>query len=118
MSDLVRQITQANEERVSALKRKLWAAVDQLEDADGFVLVATAGDVTFTRLKAAGWDEHVLELEPLDIADAQCEYRNVRKYQEDAAKRVRELDAEIAVKEARLADIDAALANALGKGAS
>lgn len=96
------------------LKAKLGTALDQLEDSDGFVLVATAQDVSFTYLKAGGWSGHVLELEPLDVAEAKQELDRLRYWQTDAERRKKQLQEEIAVKEQRLADIDAALAKALG----
>lgn len=106
----------------AALKAKLCAAIDALSDADGFVLVATADDITWTDLKAAGWDERVLELEPLKAAEVRREVgrlwdecEDARRVQAGLDRRHAELEREIAEKEARLADVNAALANVLGE---
>lgn len=99
----------------AALKRKLCAAIDDLSDADGFVLVATADDITFAHLKAAGWDEHVLELEPLKAAEARRDYEYWRRIASEMERSNAALERETAAKEARLADVNAALANVLGE---
>lgn len=97
------------------LKTKLWTAIDSLSEEEGFVLVATEGDISFTPLKAGGWSEHVLEIEPL-------EHASLRKWNGDLQARNRVLEEEakslqskISVKSRQLKDIETALAKALGK---
>jgi hypothetical protein len=103
------------------LKRKLCAAIDQLGDADGFVLVATTDDLSFTRLRSAGWDERTLELEPLQAADARQEASRLRDECVAARGMKAALEREIAAKEQQLADAtrvlaiaEAAVARAVG----
>lgn len=115
MTDVVDRLVKENRDRVDALKDKLWAAVDDLDDSDGFVLVATAEDVTFTCLKSTGWGDHVLELEPLNRAEVWRHLKALTLAVRREEKRLKELDAEIEEKRSRLADIQAALANALGE---
>lgn len=100
-----------------ALKNKLWAAIDQLYDEDGFVLVAAGKEIQFTRITATdGYDSAaVLELAPLRIAEEwQEKERLVRENRVLVEKRDR-LTAEVEQLERRKADVDAALGNALGR---
>lgn len=103
------------------LKAKLCAAIDDLSDADGFVLVATTDDISFTRLKSAGWDERTLELEPLVAAEARKEVSRLwdqcgdaRRAKAGLDRQIAGLEQEITEKERRLADVNTALANVLG----
>ena len=99
-----------------ALKRKLFAAIDELSDEDGFVLVATADDVHFTRLKAGGWyEDRVLELEPLNAAEEAQEQKRLGSENQRLARRAKELRAEVEALEQRKAELDAAIAVALGR---
>jgi hypothetical protein len=99
-----------------ALANKLWAAIDSLEDSDGFVLVATSDEITFTRLHSdAGWDnDAILELAPLNEPEARSELARLGRLNDDLAKRNTELRAQIEAGKQRLADLRAAIANALG----
>ncbi|MGY1946675.1 hypothetical protein [Nocardia asiatica] len=99
-----------------ALKAKLWAAIDELDDDDGFVLVAASDEIQFTRLKAVrGWDDSVLELDPLVEAETRKEVQRLGRLRDELFKTCTRLDQEITTKQARLDDINAALTRALGR---
>ncbi|MFE7744460.1 hypothetical protein [Nocardia sp. NPDC057455] len=102
-----------------ALKAKLWAAIDELDDDDGFVLVATSDEIQFTRLKAdAGYDhEGLLYLDPLVEAETRKEVQRLGRLRDELFKTCTRLDQEITTKQARLDDINAALTRALGREA-
>ncbi|WP_063023707.1 hypothetical protein [Nocardia niwae] len=99
------------------LKQKLWAAVDDLEENEGFVLVATEDEIQFTRLKAAGYSDAYLDLEPLNIPLERANRNRLAQHCDELVKRGMALHAEITEQEQRLADLNAAIANALGRHA-
>lgn len=101
---------------LESLKRKLCAALDELGDADGFVLVATAEDVSFTRLKAAGWyEDRVLELEPLNEAEARQEYAKLADSVVDLRRAKEKLDRDVAAQQELLDTLNTAIAHATGQ---
>ncbi|MEV4127056.1 hypothetical protein [Nocardia sp. NPDC049707] len=97
------------------LARKLWAAIEDLDENDGFVLTACEDAFTFTRLRAAGYSDAYLDVEPLNIPDARAELQRLGVRCVELEQRVKTLDAETATKQARLDDLNAAIANALGR---
>lgn len=97
------------------LKAKLWAAIDALEDHEGFVLTAVSDDIQFTRLKAdRTWEDVILELEPLNEPEARSEMARLGRINDDLRAKNAILETKVAENRQLLANLEAAVANMLG----
>jgi hypothetical protein len=98
-----------------ALAQKLWAAIDALGEADGFVLVATEDEITFTRLKAAGWNDAYLEQDVFAVAELRKEHDRLAGSNRILTKENDDLQVKIEAGQRLLDQLQAAVANALGQ---
>lgn len=96
------------------LKEKLWASIDNLPESDGFVLVATEDTLSFTPIKAGGWSDRILELEPLDHAQLSRWNDELRSRNESLKKENASLKSQRSKNEKRLKEINAAISMATG----
>jgi hypothetical protein len=100
------------DDRKEQLKQKLWVAIDSLGDSEGFVLIASSDVIQFTKLASTGWDEHVLELEPLNEAEVRREVQQLYKIREDLIKEQASYASKISARKHTLKLLDAAVAKA------
>ena len=101
------------EEQRETLKHKLWTYIDSLSDSDGFVLVVSKDELTFTILKSAGWDEHVLELEPLKEAEVRRDVQRLYEIRKGLITEQTSLATKVSVKKKELANIQLAITKAI-----
>jgi hypothetical protein len=94
-----------------ALKTKLWAAIDALEDSEGFVLTAVSDEIVFTRLHTTvGYDsEALLELAPLNEPDSRKEMARLGRINHDLRSANTALEEKIETRKRMLAELDAAV---------
>lgn len=99
-----------------SLKRKLGAALDALTDADGFVLIASSDEISFTTLKAARFcEDQLLELEPLNAAEAHRDWSEAAAHNQTLREKNTALERDIAENQKLLAKLQAAIAVATGE---
>ncbi|MFF4026899.1 hypothetical protein ACFYY5_29025 [Nocardia elegans] len=98
------------------MKRQLCAAIDDLSEDKGFVLVVTDDEISFTPLRSGGgWDgDSYLYVEELTQAEKQRQRVELGNAVRQLELSKKSLEAGIAAAETRLADLNAAIANALG----
>jgi hypothetical protein len=99
------------------MKRQLCAAIDGLTDDRGFVLVVSDDQLVFTPIRASTVDwssDAYLDIEQLSQAELRSETQKLRSEQTRLALTNERLKDEVAAAEARLADLNAAISNALG----
>ena len=102
------------DDRKEKLKQKLWTAIDNLAESDGFVLTATEDNIQFTTLKSTGWDEHVLELEPLKEAEVRQEVQQLYRVRTGLIAEQASYNTKITARKKTLEQLEAAIAKATG----
>lgn len=97
------------------LKEKLWLLIDQLSDEEGFVLTATAEEISMVKLRAAGYDENLLEIEPVQLAEYRTWHASAMKERKDLINEIASFNTKLSNRKKQLRQIEAAIAKATGE---